>query len=151
MKTAIAALTLLFGSAAAFSPCPNKTDASWRFINLSDWHLAEKFVFRDAKKNNSYARTRQNDVELVNYLKKKYGGELVIIPGDTNAGFWDRQSFQQEFKKYFQSDLSPSEIVMEAGKRCYSGMLEVFKEGGYSNLLVAYGDHEAGATKIFYQ
>ena len=46
----------------------------WRFINLSDWHSAEKYIW-----NNVYSeREKENDVKLFALLKKEYG-ECVLL------------------------------------------------------------------------
>ena len=41
-------------------------------------------------------------------------------------------------------NLSRESIVLEAGDRCYGGLLSTFRFGGYPNVIVAIGDHELG-------
>ena len=125
----------------------------WRFINLPDWHDAEKYVqvwpdgwkkwspsyeaFRDA----SIAR----DAAKLRAVYDAHGGELLVIPGDTNRGHWDTKAFRKQFRsvpKY--KDLTKAEVVTTASHLCYGNLAEAFKQGGYPNQLVAVGDHEVG-------
>ena len=73
-------------------------------------------------------------------LRGNYGGELVMLPGDSNGGHWDTP----EFIKSFKPGLTPAESILQAGELCYTGMVNAFKEAGYSRLLMAVGDHEVG-------
>ena len=73
-------------------------------------------------------------------LKENYGGELVMLPGDSNVGHWDRKNFIKGFKPGF----TPAEAIRQAGELCYTGMVGAFNEAGYSTLLMAVGDHELG-------
>ena len=103
----------------------------WRFINLSDWHTAEKYVLpqdRITKKN-----AIDNDILILSTMKEKYGGELMVIPGDTQVGFWDTE----KFRKDLNDKLTQSEAILQAGNNCYSGMIDSFRSGGYWRLLVA--------------
>ena len=111
----------------------------WRMLVLSDWHLGEKYVF------NYKPDEVVNDITIINHLKKQYGGDLILIPGDTNAGFWAKESFREEMSADIGYPISQENAVLEAGKRCYKGLLSSFRHGGYWKVLVAFGDHEAGA------
>lgn len=52
----------------------------WSFLVIADWHGAEGFaIHRD--NNEAY----QASIEVLSHIKDNYGGELVIIPGDTNT------------------------------------------------------------------
>ena len=111
----------------------------WRFIVLSDWHSAEKYVFRKQEED------IKQDEKVVSYLSNNYGGEFVLIPGDTNSGSWDKYSFQQKFLQDIgKENMTDEDIVLEAGRRCYGGMLRTFRVAGYAKVLLAHGDHEAG-------
>ena len=123
---------------SVFKPMALTFTPGWRFINLSDWHSAEKYVFRPNKK------AIKQDIEIVKHLKHNYGGDFVMIPGDTNNGAWDKTTFHRKLEATLEKEMSPEEVVLEGGKLCYSGMLSTFRSGGYSNVLVAFGDHEAG-------
>mmetsp|Transcript_9756 Transcript_9756/g.18332 ORF Transcript_9756/g.18332 Transcript_9756/m.18332 type:complete len:962 (-) Transcript_9756:1208-4093(-) len=116
--------------------------AGWRFIVLTDWHSAEKYVF--GGHNIFSQRDIEQDIKVIDYLSKTYGGEFVMIAGDTNSGAWTRESFQKRLSNDVGRQMTPSEIVLEAGRRCYGGMLHSFRLGGYAKVLLAHGDHEAG-------
>ena len=116
----------------------SKFTVGWRFINLSDWHSAEKYIFRPNEE------TIEQDITILKHLKGNYGGDFIMIPGDTNSGSWDRTKFHEKLEAKLGKDMSPQEVVLEGGKLCYSGMLSTFRSGGYSNVLVAFGDHEGG-------
>jgi len=58
--------------------------AGWRFLNLADWHLGEKCIFELNEKQ------MDNDFNVIKLLKREYGGDLIMFPEDTNAGFWDK-------------------------------------------------------------
>ena len=115
----------------------------WRMIAIADWHLGEKYVFAQNQDQIS------NDIEIVKYLKENYQGEVLMIPGDTNAGFWDTSEFLSEMRSHVGIDISQEQAVLEAGDRCYSGLLSSFRFGGYSNVLVAIGDHELGEWELY--
>lgn len=111
----------------------------WRFLLLADWHSAEKYT--QTEKNPAWlADAVAEDVATVKMLKANYGGELILMPGDSNGGHWDRPGF---IKKNFPG-ATPEEAVLKAGHLCYSGMIDSFRKGGYSTLLMAVGDHELG-------
>lgn len=112
-------------------------EESWRFLCLADWHWAEKYIFEDP---NAPTPAMVEDVATVKMLKKQYGGELIMLPGDSNGGRWTRPKF---INSHFPGS-TPQEAVLEAGRRCYSGMINSFRKGGYSTLLMAVGDHEIG-------
>ncbi len=116
-------------------------EAGWRFLVLSDWHSAEKHVFpeRTGRKEEI-----AQDLKVIKYLKRRYGGDFIAIAGDTNAGAWDRIKFKQMLSIDVGYELNATEAVLEGGRRCYGGMLTLFRQGGYSKVLLAHGDHEAG-------
>lgn len=116
----------------------NKFTTGWRMLSFADWHLGEKYVF---SRNQDLI---DNDVAIIEFLKKNYQGDILMIPGDTNAGFWDRDDFVSEMRSEVGLNLSRGDVVLEAGDRCYSGLLSSFHSGGYPNVLAAIGDHELG-------
>jgi len=97
----------------------------WRFIVLADWHGAEKYT-QSEKPSDEFAAAAARDVTSVSFLKKNIGGDLVLLPGDSNEGHWKRDT------------------ILELGRLCYGGMIDSFNKGGYTNLLMAVGDHELG-------
>jgi hypothetical protein len=111
----------------------------WRFLLLADWHQAEKYT--QTEKNPEWlAAAVAEDVATVQMLKKNYGGELILLPGDNNGGHWDTPAF---IKNNYPGETA-EEAVLQAGHYCYGGMIDAFREGGYSKLLMAVGDHEMG-------
>jgi Concanavalin A-like lectin/glucanases superfamily len=130
MKTltkVIAVLLLMQSTARAEEP--------WRFLALADWHLAEIYVQPD-----KYPEGIATVADGLKMLKANYGGELVMLPGDSNVGHWDTKQFIKSFKP----GLTPADSILQAGELCYTGMVEAFNEAGYSKLLMAIGDHEVG-------
>jgi hypothetical protein len=116
-----------------------QAEESWRFLLLSDWHWAEKY----AHSENSPDWLEEAvgvDVAAVTMLKTNYGGDLMLLPGDSNDGHWDEPGF---IKKTFPGSTT-EEAILKAGKLCYGGMIDAFKRGGYSKLIMAVGDHEMG-------
>lgn len=114
-------------------------DELWRFLLLADWHSAEKYTQR-AKNPEWLEAAVEEDVATVKMLKQNYGGELILMPGDSNGGHWDTPQF---IKKNFPG-ATAEESVLKAGHYCYSGMIDAFRRGGYSRLIMAVGDHEMG-------
>jgi hypothetical protein len=111
----------------------------WRFLLLADWHWAEKYT--QIEKNPSWmAEAVAEDVAAVKMLKDNYGGDLMLLPGDSNTGHWDESGF---IKSNFPG-ATPAESILKAGKLCYEGMIDSFRKGGYSKLIMAVGDHEMG-------
>ena len=115
LTTIITALLLIQNVARAEEP--------WRFLTLADWHLAEIYVQPD-----KYPGGIATVADGLKMLKENYGGELVMLPGDSNVGHWDTK----QFIKSFNPKLTPAESILQAGELCYSGMVDAFKEAGYS-------------------
>ena len=114
-------------------------EETWRFITLADWHQAEKYT--QSRKNPEWLpEAIAKDIANTRMLKETFGGELILMPGDSNGGHWDTA----KFIKRFEPGLAPAEAILKAGKLCYSGMVDSFAKGGYSRLLMAVGDHELG-------
>ena len=129
------------GLVAVLSTCcaPALFGETWRFLNIADWHAAEKYVRQEQNPDWLSARIAQ-DVADVKGIQELFGGELIVLPGDTNGGHWDRPPF----RKGFSPELSEEETVLKAGHLCYTGMIRSFNEGGYTRMLLAVGDHEIG-------
>ena len=81
-------------------------DDTWRFINLADWHHAEKYIFPDEPENAAEIR---DDLVKFTALKENFGGELIVIPGDTNSGKWDNPKFIKKFRPGGKAEDSRSE------------------------------------------
>ncbi|MBN3039933.1 MAG: metallophosphoesterase [Candidatus Omnitrophica bacterium] len=116
-------------------------DASehWRFIVLADWHSAEKYT-QLRHSPDSIQDAVSQDINNIKMLKKNYGGELILLPGDVCWGIWHSELFINDY----DPNLRPEQSVLEAGHYCYTGMIDSFKRGGYDKLLMAVGDHELG-------
>ncbi len=127
LSTIVTAFLLIQNTARAEEP--------WRFITLADWHMAEMYVY-----SNRMPERTEAVLDGLKMLKANYGGELVMLPGDSNRGHWDTD----KFIKSFNPALTPAEAILQAGELCYTGMVGAFNEAGYSTLLMAVGDHEVG-------
>ncbi len=112
--------------------------APWRFISLADWHSAEKFIM--GNRHNNFQDAVDENITTLKWMKHNFGGELILLPGDSNGGRWD----MPKFMKKFNPKLSPEQTILQAGKLCYEGMIDTFQKGGYDKLLMAVGDHEVG-------
>ena len=85
-------------------------EALWRFISLADTHFAEKFVL--GYNENWFVDAVDRDLATLKFLKRNFGGELIIFPGDTNSGNWDTL----EFRAKFNPNLTPDQVILQAGK-----------------------------------
>lgn len=142
MKQSIRFLTVALALAGFLKQTANAVpteEQSWRFLLLADWHSAEKYTQMD-KNPDWMAEAIAGDVAAVKMLKENYGGELILMPGDSNGGHWDTKAFIQS--NY--PGATPEEAILKAGHLCYSGMVESFRKGGYRKLIMAVGDHELG-------
>lgn len=125
-------------SIGAFSQTEYKT---WRFINVPDYHNAEGFA-KDIPEREIRIKEQ---TEQFKQMKERYGGELIVMPGDCNGGHWYRQKFLEPFKAHPEfKDFNTQEVILEASRLCYEGLWEIVTEGGYENFLMAVGDHELG-------
>ncbi|NQY62802.1 MAG: metallophosphoesterase [Alteromonadaceae bacterium] len=115
----------------------NKSD-SWRFISLADWHWGEKYVMGNRKQG--FEADVEDNIATLKWMKQGFGGELILLPGDSNTGHWG----MPKFIKKFNANLSPKQAILQAGKRSYAGMIDTFQRGGYDKLIMAVGDHEVG-------
>ncbi len=129
----------LIVSGIALAAVTGNAEEQWRFLTLADWHWAEKYIVTGEPPVH-VTKAIAEDVAAVKMLKQNYGGDLILLPGDSNGGHWDRPEF---IKRKFPG-LSAEEAILKAGHLCYSGMINSFKQGGYSKLIMAVGDHEVG-------
>ncbi|GFH44387.1 hypothetical protein CTEN210_00861 [Chaetoceros tenuissimus] len=115
-------------------------EEEWSFITLADWHGAESFAVDPSTSSINY----QNHLSTISYVKQNYGGDLIILPGDTNNGKWDRQQFRDKLDP--NGGMTEQQVILQAGRNCYSTMKNLFTESGFENMLVALGDHEIGGN-----
>jgi hypothetical protein len=113
-------------------------EESWSFIVLADWHGAETY----AVKPGTASKTWKRSLNTIQHIHENYGGDFVMLPGDSNNGEWDTQ----EFVDKLDPSLTPQEAVLQAGKNCYGTAKQLFTEGGYDKILMAIGDHEIGGN-----
>jgi len=125
-------------SISAFLYTVTAEEEQWSFIVLADWHSAEALAV------NPHNET-VNDMlyDQIHHVKNTYGGELVVLPGDSNVGKWDTEAFASKFRP----ELKRSKRVLLAGRNCYGAMRAIFVEAGYDHILIAVGDHELGGNK----
>lgn len=111
-------------------------------IVIADFHGAETFSYNpDPRRNQSF----QNYKSTLSYIHETYGGEVVLLPGDSNTGKW----FETWYLRKFFNDKSAADAVYQAGINCYSTLRELFNQAGYYTLLMAIGDHELGDNEWF--
>jgi len=113
-------------------------EKQWSFIVLADWHSAEALAYKPDDKD-----VKDMLYGQIHHVKQAYGGELVVLPGDSNVGKWDTKEFAEKFKPRIQV----KKRVLLAGRNCYGAMRGVFAEAGYEHILMAVGDHELGGNK----
>ena len=66
------------------------------FSLIADCHNAEKYV--QLKHHPSWlAKAIQTDRETLKHINAHYGGELIVMPDDSNGGHWDRKKFIQPY------------------------------------------------------
>jgi len=111
----------------------------WSFIVLADWHNAEPFARKPGNGTDPWNKL----YDQIHYVKETYGGDLVVLPGDSNNGKWDTK----EFAIKFESELEVRDRILQAGRNCYGTTKKLFKEAGYEHMLMAVGDHELGGNR----
>jgi len=121
----------------------SKGEDAWSFIVLADPHIAETFASKE-EAHPWYQYSFAKHLESVKSIKQNYGGDLLLIPGDTNSGKWYRRSFARDLLN--DASLTPSEAVAIGSRGCYGALKKIFSQGGYDNLMVAIGDHELGTS-----
>ncbi len=115
-------------------------NVGWRFINIADWHSAEKYIW-----DSPYTlKEKENDVTMMSFLRQNYGGEFIMVPGDTNSGTWHTTAFRKRLGEKIGWDVTTVDAILLGGYFCYTGMTSIIRAGGYSKLLIAMGDHEVG-------
>ncbi len=132
-----------------------RAEAPWRWMNLADWHAAEKHTQVWSTGSSGWATKgysslqeyqdamRDADLATIGRVKQDYGGEVMVVPGDTNNGHWDTASFRSSLRTAYPG-LTNAEVVRQAAHLCFGGMRNAFTEAGYPLMVVAVGDHEIG-------
>ncbi len=132
---------LLAGLFLALNTDAQSTQNTWRFINIPDYHNAEGFSRNIPEREQRIAE----QTEQFKQMKAKYGGELIIMPGDCNGGHWYREKYLKQFKLYPDyANYNTKQVILEASRLCYQGLWDIVHDGDYKNFLMAVGDHELG-------
>ena len=119
----------------------DELSSSWKFLVMTDWHGAEWYSHKPMPGDHQGSK-ELFDIQtnaLVN-IRELYGGDLILLPGDTNEGSWHRPDWINKF----MPGLTREEAVYTAGINCYSTIRNLFQASGYEKILVAVGDHELG-------
>ena len=111
-------------------------ESPWDYLVMSDWHGAEFYAHSPGSQSDLYKK----QLVTLTGIHDKFGGDLVILPGDTNDGKW----FRTEWINKFFPGLPPKEAVWKGGINCYSTIKSLFAESGYETFFLAIGDHELG-------
>jgi len=114
-----------------------QSEEEWSFLVLADWHGGEYFAINPEK--GSHYQLHLNHFK---YIKENFGGDMMILPGDSQTGHWFKDEFIQQLDPTLQEN--PEAAVLQAGDNCYGTMRKLFKESGYNRVLMTVGDHELG-------
>lgn len=119
-------------------PCASEVTPPWTFQVMADWHGAEWYATHPVPGDDEVLYNLQKD-GLLN-IREEFGGDLIVMPGDTNSGNWNIQSWvDNNFPGH-----SIQDAVYKAGINCYSTVRNLFTEAGYEKILISIGDHELG-------
>ena len=119
------------------SNAPSTSTTPWDLLVFADFHGAETFSIEpDTTKNIMY----QTHLDTLTYIHDTYGGERVLLPGDSNTGKWHLSSYRDQ---HFPS-LSIKETIYQASLNCYTTLRKLFNEAGFDDIDMAIGDHELG-------
>jgi len=121
----------------------------WSFLVLADWHGAESFALKPVTDDNYNTHTNPKYEiikPILQHIKNTYGGELIVMPGDTLNGHWYTEKFANRFYDKFPkySDLNGQGVILQAARNAHSTTKRLFHESGYDTLLYTIGDHEIG-------
>lgn len=121
------------------------TELNWSFLVFADWHGAESFAVNPVNDTFSNNTFYNDTLEVLTHINQTYGGDLVILPGDTNNGKWYLKNFHDQLNYYLGiHSLTDNEAIEIGGRNCYSTVKRLFSEAGYDKLLATVGDHEIG-------
>ncbi|NLR91749.1 LamG-like jellyroll fold domain-containing protein [Flammeovirga agarivorans] len=144
-------LTLIFTALLlSINTFAQETTPKWRFINIPDYHNAEGFTrIWNKSKDPAFKNAREERIasQMTSFreMKNAHGGELVILPGDTNGGHWYKAKYLNAFKSYpAYADYTEKDVIIESSRLCYQGLKDIVYGVGYQEFLVAVGDHELG-------
>jgi len=132
-------------SASAQETVPVGEDADeFTFLVLPDMHDFTPLAF-DPNSEEAISITNIAG-KIFKNVKEKYGGEFIMMPGDT-ASFGGM--LNEEIVEQLGGDLSATDAVYQACLNCYTRTKELFRTAGYDTILPSTGDHELGGTFPF--
>ena len=114
------------------------------FLVLPDMHDFTPLAFDPNNENAIYIT--EIAAKIFKNVKEKYGGEFIMMPGDT-ASFGGM--LNKEIVEQLGGDLSATDAVYQACLNCYTRTKELFRTAGYDTILPSTGDHELGGTFPF--
>ncbi len=121
----------------------------WTFLVMSDIHDFTDFSWANLEENKKTNQWYQIS-NIMKKIKRSYGGELVILPGDqVSYGKVSLQTFVDNLSDRGGNQLSPQTAIYKGARYCYKSMLALFEEVGYDTVLPTVGDHEIGGDKGF--
>lgn len=154
MKKLLASLQvfLLVSSIVQAEISPTNVTDVWSFVVFADWHGAETFALYPVNESMSSSEiisedknfAYNNSLRVLNHIHKTYGGELALLPGDSNVGKWQKLPFLRKIRRLLGMKVSMNEAITIAGENCYGTMHRMFVDAGYNTSLMCIGDHELG-------
>lgn len=135
-------LCLFLSLVGRFNDVAAETDL-FSIIVFADFHGAETFSYiADPEKDDPVYQSHET---TLSYIHETYGGEVVLLPGDSNTGRW----YQKSYINRFYPGLSAQDVIYKASKHCYTSLRKLFNQAGYEKILMAIGDHEIGDNGWF--
>ena len=102
----------------------------WSFMVFADFHGSNQYTNYPLQ----YGQTDEK-VETIRSIGQAYGGELALLPGDSNSyGGKPTQEFLDKFGG------TPEEAVYQGAYNCYSSVRRMFRMAGFKTLLATVGD-----------
>ncbi len=110
-----------------------RAEDEWSFLVMADFHGSNNWSFAPLTNNPNAAK--DDKVKTIRAIGEKYGGELIVLPGDSNSyGSTDTQMFIDRLGG------TANEAVYEGGYNCYTSVRKMFSMGGYDTVLACVGD-----------
>jgi hypothetical protein len=117
------------------------------FLVMSDTHLFTSFSYFGGDRVKELG-VWDSSVEVLSYIKEQYGGELVMMPGDS-VSYGGQSNDEIKEKLNATVEMSMNEVIYTAGYNCYTTVRQLYSAVGYDTILVAVGDHELGGNRGF--
>jgi len=117
------------------------------FLVMSDLHDFTPFAYKKTLDGTKKMDLWEASKAALSEIKATYGGELVLIPGDSAS--FGKISNEQIEKKLGKTGYTMNKVVYEATSNVYKAVKAMYNEVGYNTVLAAVGDHEIGGNKGF--